>query len=241
MDLWKQEPALKGLPSPAAAFGWKPAGWVATLADPARRIRQMYFSGKLHQTLGYLNQPYGPPATKPNQPGDPQYPFPWLNWSYRPFNNEYELLLVPAVSSSRLLARNTFDPRRYYNYVDQATRTANNSGTPKKSTYQTVYDPTTVAQGSSQRPYPHLLNFFESTQSSKSGAGFAAQLHRLFGYVGVPSRFANVQLQIRPDEAALTTGAAHYFHTPFNRISRYREPGRINLNTLTSSTCCSGP
>ena len=39
--------------------------------------------------------------------GDPQYPFPWLNWSYRPFNNEYELLLVPAVSSSRLLARST--------------------------------------------------------------------------------------------------------------------------------------
>ena len=38
-----------------------------------------------------------------------------------------------------------------------------------------------------------------------------------------------------PDMAGLSGGTAHYFHTPFNRISRYREPGRINLNTLTSS------
>ena len=62
-----------------------------------------------------------------------------------------------------------------------------------------------------QVPYPHLLNFFESTQSSKSStaspARLAAQLHRLFAYVGVPSRFANAQLQI-PPVAAATGGNA---------------------------------
>ena len=77
------------------------------------------------------------------------------------------------------------------------------------------------------------MNVFESTQSSKSGAGFRAQLHRIFDYVGVPSRFANAQLQIRADLAS--TGGNHWFHTPFNRISRFSEPGLINLNTSDQS------
>jgi hypothetical protein len=210
-NLWKQEPADK------SKVGWTNGG-----APPKGTY---YFSQPLNQTLGYLNQPYGQPSGNPA--GDSQYPFPWLNWSYRPFNNEYELLLVPAVSSSRLLARNTIDPRRYYNYVDQKTRATIIAGPAP----QDFYDVSTSGQVS----YPHLLNFFESQQSSK--AGLSAQLHRLFAYVGVPSRFANTRLQVRPDLAGQSGAgtAEHYFHTPFNWISRYREPGRINLNTVTSS------
>ena len=48
----------------------------------------MNFSQALNQTLGYLNAAYGQPAANPL--GDPQYPFPLLNWAYRPFNNVYE-------------------------------------------------------------------------------------------------------------------------------------------------------
>jgi len=218
-DLWKQEPANKSQ-----------VGWTGGGATPKGNP---YFKSALNQTLGYLNQPYGPPAKNPS--GDPQYPFPWLNWSYRPFNNEYELLLVPMVSSSRLLARSTTAPRRYYNYVDGSVRTATTAGGGYQP--QDVYDGST----SNQVPYPHLLNFFESQQSSNAGA--SAQLHRLFAYVGVPSRFANVQLQMPPAEAGSTTApytAAHYFHTPFNWIPKYREPGRINLNTVTSSDVLMG-
>ena len=116
-NLWKQEPALKGVPSPVPNWGWKPAGWSGGGAAPNGNH---YFTQPLNQTLGYLNAPFGKPATSPA--GDPQYPFPWMDWSYRPFNNEYELLLVPTVSSSKLLARNTIDPRRYYGYVDGAVR-----------------------------------------------------------------------------------------------------------------------
>ena len=95
MDLWKQEPANKNQ-----------VGWTSPAVSGATAI----VSVPLSQSLGYLNTPFGSPATTPA--GDPQYPFPWLNFSYRPFNNEYELLLVPALSSSRLLARSIADPRR---------------------------------------------------------------------------------------------------------------------------------
>ena len=100
MNLWKQEPAIKG---PSRRAGWQPAGWTGGGYAPAQN--HVTSANTLNQTLGYLNKPYGA-AVASSPPGDPQYPFPWLNWSYRPFNNEYELLLVPTVSSSRLLARN---------------------------------------------------------------------------------------------------------------------------------------
>jgi hypothetical protein len=221
VDLWKQEPALKGGPSSAPpTWKWVSAGWVGGGAAPKN---PSYFQLPLSQTLGYLNKPYGAPAVSPL--GDAQFPFPWLHWSYRPFHNEYELLMVPTVSSSKLLARSTLDPRRYYNYVDSSVRT-NVAGQPLP-----VYD----GSAGSQVPYPHLLNFFASGQSSK--AGLSAQMHRLFAYVGVPSRFASSQLHVRADVADKSGAgyAPNYFHTPFNRISWYREPGRINLNTITSS------
>ena len=93
-----------------------------------------------------------------------------------------------------------------------------------------VYD----SSNPSQVPYPHLLNFFESQQSSHIGV--SAQFHRLLYYLGVPSRFANVQMQMQAQLAGQSqANSPHWFHTPYNRISRYREPGMINLNTVTSS------
>ncbi|MGO9113622.1 MAG: hypothetical protein ACLP9L_30690 [Thermoguttaceae bacterium] len=233
VNLWKQEPALKGTPSPVPPSqvpGWSAVGWTGSGTTPT----STYFNQALNQTLGYLNQSFGTAATSPA--GDPQYPFPWLNWSYRPFNNAYELLLVPTVSSSRLLARSITYPRRYFSYVDSAVRGQTDpSPNPPGGNFrpQPVYD----GSISAKVPYPHLLNFFESSESSgplQSQSLHSAQLHRLFAYVGVPSRFSNAQLQMRPDLAGQSGAPAHFFHTPFNRISRYREPGLINLNTVTS-------
>ena len=242
MNLWKQEPALKGGPS-SPVTGWTVPAW-STTGGVAPTATDQYFAQPLNQSLGYLNKPFQPPnwatANPPGTAGDPQYPFPWLNWAYRPFFNEYELLQVTALSSSKLLARalTTTDPRHYFGYVDSPVRA---------STVQHVYDPLPAATPSNQVPYPHLLNFFESTKSSawSSGTpptpGFGAQLARIFAYVGVPSRFANTQLQAQAYNAGLNAnstppqqGPLNCFHTPFNRISRYREPGRINPNTLTS-------
>ena len=144
--------------------------------------------------------------------GDPQYPFPLSHWPYRPFNNVYELLQVPTVSSSRLLARNTANPRSYYGYEDNAMRA---------SQPPPVYDGSNPAQ----LPYPHLLNFFDSKQSSLQGQVGAAICTAFFAYVGIPSRFAHTQIQANAVTASAPGGATHYFHTPFNRISIYRESG----------------
>ncbi len=204
MNLWKQEPFSK-------APNWT-GGGASPLAPNSN------FAMALNESLGYLNQRFGQPASNPA--GDPQYPFPYLNWAYRPFNNVYELLLVPTVSSSRLLARNANNERGYYGYEDGAMRAAQP---------QAVYD----GSNPSNLPYPHLLNFFDSKKSSSVGS--SAQFHRLLYYVGVPSRFANTQIQVRADNAGQAPSTpAHEFHTPDNRISRYREPGLINLNTVTS-------
>ena len=65
------------------------------------------------------------------------------------------------------------------------------------------------------------------------------ELHRLLEYVGVPSRFDCAQTQINPASAIGNPGA-HSFHPPFNRVSNYRDPGRINLNTISSPEVLQG-
>ncbi len=143
--------------------------------------------------------------------------------------NEYELLMVPAVSSSKLLARNAVNPRKYYAYVDQATRPGTDS-----------FDPvaTTPAMDTS---FPYLLGMFQSAASTgqlSSGTGQTGEFHRVLAYLGVPTPFAHFTVQANPDY----TGAAgqHWFHPPFNGIPTYREPGRINLNTISSSDVFTG-
>ncbi len=174
-NLWKQEAynksIVKQVPAGANVFGYD-----------------------LVSSLGYLNTAFGVPKDlSTGYQGDPPFPFPWFNWAYRPFVNEYELLQVPAVSSSKLLVNNG-NTRSYYGYVDGATL---GSGINAYS-------------GSN---FPHLLNMFDT-----------GQFHRILAYVGIPSPYVNMQIQAPGDSV----------HAPFNGIPTYREPGRINLNTISS-------
>ena len=119
------------------------------------------------------------------------------------------------------MARNTADPRRYFGYVDgNIRRRAPGSRT------------STTGPTSAQVPYPHLLNFFESGQSSKTG--LSSQLGRLFAYVGVPSRFANSHSRCAPIWRA-ARWTCEFFPYAVQPDSRYRVPGNINLNTISSS------
>jgi hypothetical protein len=77
--------------------------------------------------------------------------------------------------------------------------------------------------------FAHLLNFL---YSQDAGTVLAPQLHRLFEFVQVPSRFESTEIQGDPFNFASTSG--HMFHPPCNAIPSYREPGRINLNTVFS-------
>ena len=196
------------------------------------------FQHRLDHTLGFLNEPFhdstgvfGPNRwrTTPTAPityqGDPWKPFPWLTWNNRPFINPYELMNVPASSPARLTWEYSLGGGTTNHYLD-------------------VNAPAT----NPQPPHSHLLNFFHSTNYGP-GAAQASNYHRIFDFVCVHSRFAGVD-QILDNTVfragtpglnaqmnALTNAAPFPatpvpFCAPFNYVSRFREPGRINLNTV---------
>ena len=164
-------------------------------------------------SFGFLNQAFGVPVTSsgsaPNGvKGTPPVPFPWLTWNNRPFVNTLELLLVPQCRSSQLLS--------LYNNIP--------AGTPTPDPYGTF-------------PYPHLPNPFYvgPTATVATASPFA----RLLDYVTVPSPFASAFVQLDPGAFASPTNTSAAstignlpFAAPFNWVSNYHDPGKINLNTI---------
>lgn len=195
------------------------------------------FPYKLQHTLGYVNPFAGPPGatststfttvtsgtTVNRYAGDPQAPFPWFVWNSRPYANPLELLFVPWGSSSELLK-----PVNFSLGVNSTFTTAN------------PYVAGTTAASFATVPYSHLMDLFDSTVTSNGTVtSQGIDLYRLLEYVRVPSRFVGLETQINPaltqPPSTATAGyTSHHFHPPFHWLSSYREPGRINLNSLNS-------
>ena len=79
-------------------------------------------------------------------------------------------------------------------------------------------------EGSPNTEYNHLLNFFESGDN-------ATNFQRIFDYLHTPSPFAGAYTYLNP----LTFGSGFVtddLHPPFNKISNFRDPGKINMNTI---------
>ena len=192
-------------------------------ADP---ITSDFFKMPLVHSLGYLNPAFGintnpggnhyPPQVV--VPGDPatglNVPYPMLAWHNRPFASAMELMQVPASSAGMLV----------FDFVGPSV---NNS------------DPYEVDPGNDRlnfaAPYGHLLNFFQSSDDPIDGPNLAMLLDLL----EVPSRFVGTEKYLNPQQstAALFTGGSlldDEFAAPFNRISKFRDPGKINLNTINS-------
>jgi hypothetical protein len=189
------------------------------------------FNVGLEHTFGYLNYQFttaGTPRDSGTGGAYPQYkgdtdkttPFPWLTWNNRPFISELELLLVPTVSARRLVWSPDDDP--------------NPPPVPDVYPFGRRFD---VAIGSDpyanqNEPFPHLMNFFfQGTSSTAIPPGF----HRVLEFLYVPSPFVGAEIQGNPVAFADTT-YSHAYYPPFNRVPNYREPGRINLNTIFSDT-----
>ena len=204
-NIWKQEPVEK----PETVF---------TALGEAGTVTSHYFECDLKHSLGYLNQPYGNPTTTPYT-GAPTKPFPWLTWNNRPYVSPLELMLVPAVRSSKLLVNagksavaGDFTSTAYNKYFNILK--PGDSSSPYSA----------AGLDGASVPYPHLLNFFQSDKSTSTTT--SAQFHRILEYLGVPSPFVSADIQTFPSTPESP------FLPPFNRISNYREPGRINLNTI---------
>jgi hypothetical protein len=200
-----------------------------------------FYTEQLFHSLGFLNGPYDPtdaaggnepirfraygPMTTPdasleaptkefvgapnskNTGGYSQnQPFPWLTWNNRPFVSQHEMMLVPHSRSSKLL--------QHYSMIDPLSLPA-------------VYDAT-----SGTRQYGHLLNFFATSYDGGSGSWTGGpNLYRLFDYTHVPSRFMGTETWLDPNTFASGNGTA-LLHPPFDRVFSFREPGKVNINTI---------
>ncbi len=167
-------------------------------------VTNHYFNESLHHTLGYLNDHFGLPRNTTGYVGDP--PDATGPFPWLTWNNR------PFVSQLEL----TLVPA-----VRSSKLLQTYGMTPAISE---PYAPSVPANV----PFPHLLNFFQSD----ADAGDSPQFHRVLEYLRVPSRFVGTELQGNP--SVFVGGTNHVFHPPFNLISRYRDPGRVNINTVFS-------
>jgi hypothetical protein len=197
--------------------------WNPFAAEPVQTqenvaLTTYYFAHNLSHTLGYLNSTMGPPLTTPAEyVGSPETPFPWLTWLNRPFANPLEMMQVPASTPSRLL----FEFGVYQ------------SGTTTEDPYDSQSTPD-VKQF--RGTFSHLLNFFHSSKlvgTTIVGADF----YRLFDYVGTPSPFVGAERWYDPDP---NNGYIESYQPPFNHLSRFQDPGLVNINTISDSLVWEG-
>ncbi len=191
-----------------------------------------HFPFRMIHTLATLNTQYGARISKaqsfpyggaPAPGGTTNMAFPWLTHLNRPFTSPLELLQVPAT--------NQYDLLNHFSLRDAtASEYGNNSfGAPY------AYTDTNTNQIGYR-----LLNFFQAqVNASSTGAQLGPQFNRLFDYIGVPSPYANADLyynaaHFNSTAAPVLPGPqpAMTYRPPFNKLSRFRDPGRVNINTV---------
>lgn len=174
----------------------------------------------------------------------PEEPFAWLTWNNRPFANANELMLVPRSSSSQLLREfsgvandiNTF----IADDVPKQPSGAAGAGAPAAVQNQNRF---AYLQQQQQGYFGHLPNMqlAERPQDDKL-PDVPAGFHRVLEYVHVSSPFVGSETWLNPaafgdaTTAMTSTNDPRYgLQPPFNKVSAYREPGRINVNTVASA------
>ena len=219
-------------------------GFMFNRAGPTRSGKQpnnnsYNFKGIPDCTLGFLNEPF----RRPNPTGgleakkEPASPFPWITWNNRPFANAGEIMEVPAFRSSQML--------QAFSMRTAATQKENYDGDVLKLELSS-----TLTLGT-DGPYGHLLNFFrtdsagpDNIQGNADDRGIAG-LYRMLDYIHVPSPFVKTETWLNPTRFGSTVVSnandpRYQRQPPFNRIAQYREPGRVNLNTMVSPAVYEG-
>lgn len=225
-------------------------GALATSADVQQQGLSAAARGAPLLDSGFSRAALDP--NNPNQPPPVSATYPWFAWGNRPFVSAEELLNVPAASSSQMLRQFA----ALSNDVNNIPNPYNGTGTDATGAPLT----TAARLALLQAPFGHLLNFF-ATATAPAGAippaGTATEpsyvgaphFYRVLEYVQVPSRYVATDTLFTAEifsdqpgvaDSAVTggniTGPAdprYNFQPPFNKVSRQRDPGRVNLNTVT--------
>jgi hypothetical protein len=141
--------------------------------------------------------------------------WPALTWNNRPFVSQYELALVPGGSGRQL-----YGPHR-----PGVERPA---GSPPMSTFEVLQNFT--MPGAAYNPLTssrHLVAFKDTGNNN---------LFNAFEFLEVPSRYVGTEFYLNPTVFDMdATPNQTKFNPPFNTISRYRNPGKININTVLNS------
>jgi hypothetical protein len=231
-----------------------------------RETNGIVFKSPPFCTLGFLNKSLqfraGPP---PNDPPDspevkaarqqfqPENPHHWLTWNNRPYVSGNELMMVPRVRSSMLMREfsdlSNVDPNAFSPYVppdnDQVKGDIN------------MITLTRTPHGA----FAHVQQFFYENgatppppaTANPPADGLPTRLYRLLDFVGTPSLFTGATTWLNPATVGLgpapaaAGNAASAFddpridrQTPFNNVSTFREPGRVNLNTIACPAVYAG-
>jgi hypothetical protein len=171
-----------------------------------------------YHSLGWVNPAFGrrldvADGIPVSYFGCPDRPFPWIVWNDRPFANPFELIFVPRTPASRLFTN--------YRNPDAAANASDMFGA--------------TAAGA------HLLPFTAITDVPTAPAGRSRNADffiRLFEYVRVRSPFTGTETVL---SGIGNDGRPDRFVGPFNRLPTYREPGRININTIHPDPAVGAP
>lgn len=168
-------------------------------------------------TFGYLNKEFGIPqgAVAPVYVGHPLNPYATHFWLNRQFANINELMMVPTSHPGQFgqdftLFRNGAEPN-----INDAVA----------------------------KPFGHLMSFLSSSQLDANG-GFTSgtrgvDMSRLLALLETQPPFVDSTKHIAP---AISAGVAELNRerAPFNFLSTFRTPGKVNINTIPSANVWMG-
>ena len=184
----------------------------------------------LIHSLGVMNRAYfdGPNMANSDPANDRHNsPFAWLTWNNRPFYSPYELTLVPFGSNYSITSQ--------FDVSLQSAGMMNDVFSPYVMSQAHMNNQQAVRGTILSGDFPHLLNFHNDGDNSPL-------LHRIFDFVEVPSPYVGTRTYLNPDSfvnpgsftgAAGTTQLTRNFAPPFDYVSSFRYPGKVNINTIS--------
>ena len=148
------------------------------------------------------------------------FPFAGLTWNNRPYASQLELANVPFSS--------TYWLTRLFDAAD-----------PNRNVYQPPVEMDSLTEAKNYTAqFPFLLNFYgDQLQNGDPSPG----LHRVFDYLEVPSRFVGTESYVNPQTfAGNQQGLSFDLSAPFDTLSNYRYPGKLNINTVLDERVWNG-
>ena len=251
MNIWN--PEALGYINGTVAGVWK--NEAGTARNGVAPTTSNNFNGIPDHTLGFLNEPFRAAGSDPNEP---KSPLSWFTWNNRPFANGGELLQVPTYRSSQLLSAysmraddaSAISADELY---EKEAKVSHRRKLSSKSRWEKLLD--LQADGS----YGHLLNFFRTKQTDPQNDSDSTNpstlvddrgivgLFRIVDYIHVPTPFVKSETWLNPASFGNVTtpivnvnDPRYLRQPPFNRIAEYREPGRVNINTVVSGEVWDG-